>query len=292
VCPLCGLDFGDQRATGTDVTPYAHAYALGESRWWAMCEWVWYAPSQRLQHLALMRASSASRRFARLNLALLTALLSLFVATQVGWKWVANSPAADPTGHVEPLGDGWLHVASAPRPLPTELPPEVHVDLWWNVPQAIVGLANALVAGAVIGWLTLVCLRRGVTRAHLPSYRPELRMTAALHYNTAWVVPICIGLLVLLLRPVVYIGAMADWAWYPAELGVRWAGGVVTAFGVGMWWFWLIRLGATATPRTRARVIAFFAAGAPLIVGVLTGGWYFGVLELTKVISKSLNLEF
>ena len=66
-CPLCNFDFGDDRVTGADVTPYAKAYTQGDPGWSAMCRWVWFAGAERLKHIALMRASAAARRFAWTN---------------------------------------------------------------------------------------------------------------------------------------------------------------------------------------------------------------------------------
>ena len=114
------------------MTPYAKAYARGLAGWRRMGEWVWFCGHGRLKHLAMMRASAASRRFAHLNLALLAVGLALLEATRTGWRWVAASPAFEPTGSTQPAGVGWIHVVGASRPLPPDLPPESIVDLWWK----------------------------------------------------------------------------------------------------------------------------------------------------------------
>lgn len=291
VCPLCQFDLGDTRVTGADATPYAQTYAEGRRGWGAMCEWVWLAPNQRMQHLALVRASAASLRFARTNLAVLTLALGLFMAGQVGWHWVAKSPTLGPQ---DPAGEGWIHAAAYPRPLPENLAPEAHVDLWWGFPLAAAAGASSLVTGIVASWLALLLIRIGATRAHLPQYRAEQRMTAALHYNTAWTAPMFIGTCVLALLPLSHIGAMERWPFYPPAVGLYWAGAVVIGFGVCMWWYWLIRLGATAPPATRARVVAFFALGAPLIVAAITAAWYLSLTWLWswEPLLAKMNLSF
>ena len=257
-----------------------------------MSEWVWFAPGQRLQHLALMRSSAASLRFARINLALLTIALGLFMVSQVGWKWVAGSAAAEPTGRLTPAGQGWLHVATTPSPPRHLLAAEVPVDLWWSTPLAGAAVLGTLLFGLLGGWLAMALLRAGVTWAHRPPYRAEHRMTAALHYNTAWVAPMLMGAFVLILLPLAYMGAIARWSIVLPQLGLRWAGAVVIAFGAGMWWFWLIRLGMTAPPATRTRVVTFFAVGAPLIVGGITAVWYFGLPALIGQLSVLLHWQF
>ena len=112
-CSLCGFSFGDDdRATGSDVTPYAAGYAEGKRGWRAMCVWVWLAGQERLKHLALTRASAASKCFARWNLLLLALGFGLLQGTRYSWYELTNSPALEPT--FETLGQFWGHAASTP----------------------------------------------------------------------------------------------------------------------------------------------------------------------------------
>lgn len=291
-CPLCDFDFRDDRVTGMDVTPYAKAYSLGEPGWQRMSEWVWFAGRERLKHLALMRTSAASRRFALLNILLLAAGLSLFQATLVGWKWVTGLPVIEPTGSTEPAGSGWIHLAAAPRPLPPDRAPEMPVDLWWNPVQTVIAAATAGIAGLLAIWLVLLLVRLGVRRAHIPPYRKEGRMTAAMHYSTAWGIPIFVGAIILGLSPVSFAGTMVQWRWCPPQRVFVLAAAVLAGFGVAMWWFWLGRLGTTAPARTRGRVIAFFAVGAPLIVVLMAAGLWWGLPLLYDPLFKALNLAF
>src|SRR3990172_1252135 len=101
-CPLCDLNFGDNRVTGADVTPYAKAYAQGNPGWWTMCRWVWFAGSERLKHIALMRTSAAARRFAWINALWLALCIAGFQATRVGWRDVGASPVVEPSGSINP----------------------------------------------------------------------------------------------------------------------------------------------------------------------------------------------
>lgn len=291
-CPLCSFDFHDDRVTGQDVTPYARAYSFGQSGWQRMGEWVWFSGAERLKHLALMRSSAASRRFAWLNVLLLALGLSLFQGTQVGWRWVTQSAATESSGSTQPAGDGWIHVAAAPRPLPSNLAPEISVDLWWNPWQSCIAVLTSFAAGVLLLWLALYAVRAGVTRAHAPAYRGESRMSAAIHYGTAWVVPLFLATLVLGLSPVSYIGAMAQWSWYPPRRGLVIGAGVLAGFGAIMGWFWLARLGMAAPARTRRRVAGFFVLGASVIAAVSAAAWWRGLNWLHDLLFDALRLTF
>ena len=291
-CPLCGFDFGDARVTGADATPYAEAYSCGLPGWRRMAEWIWFADAGRMKHLALMRASAASRRFCTLNLLLLTAGLALFQSTRIGWRWVTASPAVESTGSIEPAGEGWIRVASAPRPIPPHVPAERAVDLWWNPAQMVIGVVLALVAALFLMWLLLAAVRWGLGRAHVRSLRDEQRMTAALHYSTAWTVLLILGALVTAFRPLGYFGQMQQWAWSPPDQGFTLSAGVFAAFGVTMWWFWLVRLGSAAAERTRGRVVAFFALGVPLLAAAAGLAWWQGLERLYPLMFEAMKMQF
>ena len=278
-CPLCNFDFADDRVTGVDVTPYAKAYSFEQPAWRRMLEWVWFAGGKRLKHLALIRASAASRRFARLNILLLGLGLGLFQATEVGWRWVTNSPALEPTGSTTPAGRAWLLVTSVPRPLLSGQPSEIPVELWWNPLQTLLAIVTAALAGWLLMGLAMLLVRLGVRQSHRASYRREGRMTAAIHYSTAWAVPLLLGGAVVALRPLSFVGKMARWDWCPPERVFVISAAVLATFGAVMWWFWLVRLGATAPPATRGRVSVFFALGVPVIAALAAAGWWFGLIR-------------
>jgi hypothetical protein len=291
-CPLCGFTFRDNRVTGADVSPYAKAYTHGSGGWRLMCEWVWLAGTQRLKHLALMRASMASRRFARINIALLTIGLAVFQLTQVGWHRVTVAESRNPATPANPRGQGWLHVASAPRPLRLDTPPQEEVDLWWSLPQAALAVVTAIPAAALLTWVVLILIRAGITQAYKPRYRMEGRMAAALHYSTAWAVPLTVAGLVTGFFCLSHAAAIARWTWVPPQTGFVLAAAAVGGFSVAMWWFWLVRLAYTAPLKSRGRVAAFVGLVAPLIVIAAAAAWYFGLQLLHQELSKALRLMF
>ncbi len=292
-CPLCDFDFGRaQPVTGADVTPFARTYADGEPGWRRMSEWIWFSGTGRIKHIALMQSSVASRRFAWLNVVLLAVALACVQQTWVGWRWVTASPALEPTGCIEPASEGWVRLASAPRPLPPGQAAESYVDLWWNPLQTAFAMGIALAGGMIALWLGLMLTRFGVSRAHAAAYRGEQRMTAALHYATAWMVPVALGGIVLGLRPIAYVGSMSQWTWSPPERLFVLSSGVLAGFGIVMGWFWLVRLGTASPARTRARVVFFFVLCAPVIVAGVAAGWWWGLSQLYPLLFLKLGLSF
>jgi len=256
-----------------------------------MAEWVWFAGSERLKHLALMRASAASRRFAQRNLVLLAVVLGLLQATQVGWKWVSGGSAMNLVQAGRPSGLGWLLVAAIPPELLVEVSSPTPTALWWNPIQAAAGIGTGTLLAVALLWLVLVSVRGGTRLALTAPYRDEQRMTAAIHYSTAWSLPIVVAVLVAALTPISHIGEMARWQWYPPEKGFILSAAVVAGLGVALWWFWLIRLGATAPALTRARVVAFLGVGASgiAIAAVLT--WRLGLGPIDEGLFQLMRLS-
>lgn len=291
-CPLCDFDFGDTRVTDADATPYAIAFSQGGRGWRLMCEWVWFAGSGRLKHLALMRCSAAARRFITTSLVLFAFALAALQATSVGWRWVRQSTVLEPTGSTYPSGRGWFKVASAPRPLPADYAAEIPADLWWNPAQAVIAAVAGLLAALIVMFLVVALLRGGAEFAHRRGFRGEQRMAAAVLYSSAWCVPAVIGALVASLRPVSFVGSMARWPWFPPERGFILTAGVLAGFSAIMWWLWLLRLGGTAPPNTRGRVTAFFAVAPPLILLAAGAGWWFGLQRLYGPLFERLNMSF
>ncbi len=210
--------------------------------------------------------------------------MTVLQLTQVGWHW---SPAdeGDAGG-----GSGWLEVASAPPG--TIVDQAAPTRLWWNFPQAALAGSVGLVTAILVIWLTMLLVAACVEFAHRSSYRGEYRMTAAMHYGTAWVLLILIGALVLGFLPLSYCGAMAGWKWFPSEMSVTIAGGAVGGLGVCLGWFWLVRISATAPVRTRTRVASFFAVGLPVIVAAAACGWHLGLMKLYEILTPMFDLDF
>jgi len=283
-CPLCDLDFGDKRVTGFDATPYAQAYVAGSRGWRTMAEWVWFAGWERLKHLALTRSSAASRRFARLNLGVLAIALAVFQGSRGGWRWVpipsqiteeaVPSVAAE---SLRPQGTLWLLAAAVPSHERLTQPREGPVTLWWNPWISTLNLAVAFLFAVLLFWMGVALIRGAATKSLLPMYRADQRLTAAIHYGTAWALPVAVGLFVLGLRPVSYIGKMNGWSFAPPSQAFVVASGIVAGLGVVTGWFWLIRLATCVPSATKSRAVAFFVLGVPIIAAVTGCTWWFGV---------------
>jgi len=272
----------DTRVTGEDVTPYARAYAAQERGWRGMCKWVWLASSERLKHLALIRASDASRRFA-LNSCLFFALgLVCFQGTRVGWHRVSTAAGSQEASR--PSGQGWTRVAPSSAANP--------VELWWNPGQAVIGGVLGGLAGLAVMGIARGAAAKGVQRAHRGEFRGEQRMTAALHYSSAWGVLALPAALVCLVRPLALIGEAARWSWSPPDVGVLTVAGVLAALSSTGWWIWLVRLGSTAPTATRVRVAAFFLVGAPLLVVAAGSAWWYGLEWVSPRLFARLDLQF
>jgi len=291
-CPLCSFDFGDDRVTGADVTPYAKAYAEGNPGWWTMCRWVWFGGSDRLKHMALMRVSAAAKRFAWINALWLSLGIAGFQATRVGWREVGASPVVEASGSTKPLGRGWLHVASAPRPLPPSQALQIPVDLWWNPAQALIASVIAGLIALLLMWLLLNFIRLGVTFAHFAVYRGEQRMSAAFLYGTAWWIPALVGIAICLLCPLAFVGQVSKWGRFPTNQGLLLIAGPIVGLAATQWWFWLIRLGATAPARTRNRVMAFCTLGVPPLLLGESFAWWFGLNAFHEFLFVRLNMHF
>lgn len=294
-CALCGFSFSfrDPRATGADLTPYAKTYAHGMAGWRLMSEWVCLAGTERLKHLAMMRASVASRRFARINIAILMIGLGVFQLTHSGWEWenkIESRRGAIDTA--EPSRAGWVHAASRPRPLPPGISDDVAIELWWSVPQAALATVIAMPVGLLLTWASLLLLRWMVKVAHRPPYREDQRMSAALHYSTAWAIPFSVGGLAMVLRPIAFIGKMTESSWTPPDTAFVVAGAIVAGCSACMGCFWLARLGFTAQPASRTRVAAVLTLAPPLIGCGAALGWYHTVDALHGLLVDALRLGF
>ncbi len=207
---------------------------------------------------------------------LLAAGLGLLLATQYGWRAVSAAPGIEATGSIKPQGRGWLHVAAMPNPYRVTAVASP-VDLWWNVPQAVIAGVAGFVGGLLLLWIAFVMIHGGVQAAHAPRYRGEGRMTAALHYSTAWSVPLLVAAMLLVMRPVSQIGDISRWAWHPSRYALDLMAGMIAAITFVFWWFWLLRLGSAAPAETRTRVEWFFGLGVPVLVASGAVGWWYGL---------------
>lgn len=289
-CSLCGLEFGDSRSTSDDHTPYADAYSREEPGWWRMCAWVYGARAMRVKHLGLMRASMASRYFARVNVVLMSFALGVVALTEYGWR--KNEAVSVSVVKADPSGAGWFRLAREASKATGSASPDFEFELWWNPARAIIATGF----GVGLGWLFLTLLlhlmRSGVTLAHQRAYRHEQRMTAAINYGTAWFAPMLLAACVVGLRPLCFVGTVKGWAWAPADSSMLLVAGVLGGFGAAMWWFWLVRLGAAAPPSSRGAVTGFLSLGVPALSVVCILGWWHALRFVSTSLNGALNLDF
>lgn len=290
LCSLCQYDFGDDRVTGADVTPYAKAYTYHQQGWWPMTKWVWFASTSRLKHLALMRTSAASRKYTRVNIFFLSLFLGLIQWVRVGWSGTIAAIGNESGVATKPFGNGWLHVAAVPRPIPMTRALDLPVDLWWNPAQSVIGMTTGMLLGLILVLLVLMLLRKGVTRALDSSYRHEQRMTAAIQYGTAWNFWILLALIVYCFIPISLIGEMSAWRWYPSANGFILVASILAGIGSTLWWIWLIRLGASAPVHCRGRVVMFYSLATPMLVVTAVYIWRDGQDMLYKFIFPLMEL--
>ncbi len=284
ICSLCEYPLTGPPTTGMDSTPYAQAYSEGERGGWAMLKWIAFG-GERVRHLALMRASSASRRYCIVNLIWLSLALTAFHVTEVGWH------EADPEGSGE-RGNGWVTVASAPfagGSLEHDRLPRV---LWWNARIAGVAAGVSFVAALLLSGLAVVLLRTFVEAMHSTAYRGEGRMSAAMHYATAWLLPVTLAGGIILIRPLARASEIGGWSVTVPSQMVMIVAGVAASIGVVMGWFFLLRLGMTAPVKCRGRVVGCIAIGAPVLLAGMTLLWHFGLMLVYDQLMLSFGWQF
>lgn len=292
LCPLCGLALEVQQVTNTDVTPYGLAHGKGRRGWIAMCKWVWAAGSHRIKHVALMRSSTASRRFAWNNILITTLAVTICCLARSGWHEVANTSPEAVAEPAQPLSEGWLLVTSTPRPLAPDHPSDSPTDLWWSVPQASVAAAMGVLLTWMMIWLALLMIRGIARTAYKPPFDQEQRATAALHYSTAWLLPVAAAALMAALAPLSAISTIAGWPIQSPQSLFEISAGVIVGIAAGAWWFWLVRVGTAAPNPIRKRVTGFFVVGPPLIVVGVSVSAYFGLGFLYSLLVQTMGLGF
>lgn len=264
-----------------DITPYAAAYSRGERGWGTMVRWIWFCGGDRIHHLALMRASSASARFCMWNLLLLSVSAMLVHLSLVGWTVRAKDEP--------PSGDTWIQVIMADKPLVTPaaiIPPKV---LWWNPRLSGMVALISLTSALLVSWMTLAVVRGAIEALHSETYRGEGRMTAALHYSTAFLVILSLGGVIFMFTPLATASQLGGWRVSISPLATGVAAGVIATMGLLMYWVFLIRLGAMAPVRCRTRVVLFCAIGAPLLAALAAAGWFLGMNMAFDEIARALR---
>ena len=288
-CPLCGFALDALEAVSDDTTPYADAAARSYLK--MMC-WVIFAGSFRLSHVARMRRSRSSLRFAALSLGMLGLAGALAVVPTHGWERIEDRGASYPDGYPEPAGNGWQLIGKLPRPPGLTAGEPIMVRLWWNPGLwAVSFLANFLGAFS-LGWFLILWVTVRSNRALLAEYRDEKRFTAAIDYCTAHV-PI------LLLAAAIYGSSLLQALSRIQQWEVQWPRYLHTVpayllggFGLFVMWFWLLRVAYTAPPATSAKTGRYFGLWAPLFAVVLFGGWIVGQYYAMPHIARLLHMSF
>lgn len=292
-CPICDFAVADEPVTGEDRSPYAQSTASRRRAWWGMCRWVWGAGRERLGHLALMRSSAASRRFARatvVRLALTSAVCCLLLS---GWHAIEPLPGVAEVEHSTPTGKGWLPVAEATaESLDGRIRRGEAVALWWNALQGGIGAALAIIWAAILARLLSVFLAKGVETSLGKQHRGQGRLTAALCYSAAWAVPLLPAGLLLALSPISEVAELAGWSFQPPALLFFAAAAVLGALGLLAWWFGLIRLATTVPVRSRRRVLFFCMIWVPLVGTTLLAAPAWGMWYLRDLLIPVLHLQW
>jgi len=224
-----------------------------------------------------MHASFSSRRFARISLFMLTVAMAIFQASATSHGWHAGRRLLKTEPPIQPTGRGWFQIAEVPGEMLSRLALEADVALWWNPAQSLIVLVTAFGVGLLLVSLSMAIVRAGLVSALRPEDRDAERITAAIHYGTAWAPIIAVGLFVGVFAPIARIGDVAHWSWYPSRQFFEFSSAVLVAFGAVLWWFWMLRLAYASAPAVRVRVTAFSAMGLPLIAGGATSAWWFGL---------------
>jgi hypothetical protein len=265
-CPRCANPLTDNRdSTSEDQTPYAVAREAGQRGWGAMCRWVWKAGSQRLAHLGHLRESRASRRFARINIFMVSLAATIAAFTNVGWHTAYRGPGQGGT-RTSPEGRGWVKLAERPTRPPPDISYLVATQLWWNPLQAGIAGGGALLLTALAASVVTRALARGSQRSLRGAYRGDPRLRCAVHYSTAWLPIQALAAIPAALRPVTDSADVAEWSFSPPRAAFHAAAAIILVVGLLFGWFWLIRLGEATPKETRGSVRNYFLIRAPLWV--------------------------
>jgi hypothetical protein len=252
-----------------------------------MCRWVWGATTERLKHLALMRSSPASRHFQFVNILLLAFAAIILQAAYTGWQ-IVSVPLTERMEAVRPAGKGWLHILSSRH---TSGAIGKQVDAWWSPPQTIFAAVAGFVAALLLCFILPGILRWLIERAHERSFRGEQRMSAALSYSTAWLIPALPAAMVIAFLPAAMIGEETRSAVVSAT-ALAIIAALIAAPPLVLWWIWLIRLGATAPAESRGRMQALFVIGVPLLTIAAAAAWWLGLQSLLGYVFQAIGLNF
>lgn len=288
-CPLCGFALDALEVVSDDSTPYAHA----ETRsYWKMLWWILLAGSYRLSHVARMRRSRSSLRFAWLGVIMLAVASVLIALPGPGWKHIEDRGASYSQGYPQPEGGGWKLVGKASRPpgLPTGEP--ALVRLWWNPGLWAISLAANFAAVLLLGWLLIWWVTVRSNRALLADYRGKQRFTAAIDYCTAHVPILLLAALFEGSSVLHMLGRVGQWSLRWPLLVHTVPAYLISGLGLFLLWFWLLRVAHTAPPATSAGISRYFGLWAPLAAVLIFGGWAVGRHYGIPHLAAELHMNF
>lgn len=287
-CAYCGERLDDPDVTSDDHTPYAEAVAAGTRGHRKMRRWVYRANKQRLAHLALLRPSRASRRFARINVFNLSAALALAVFFHSGWH---NEKLRTPAALAEaaaPQGKGWwqaIDAASRARETGDLL------AVWWNPAWALLSAAATFALAAIVMSVLIAVVSRGAAGALHGAQQGSTRLRCAVQYSTAWLHWLALAAVITALIPLARLADQAGWGRFPIPI-LQIAAVILALIGLLMWWLWGVRLAQTTQPETRRSVVRFFLLWAPLWSAAIMAGTVYGLWRATDPLARILNLHW
>ena len=122
--------------------------------------------------------------------------------------------------------------------------------------------------------------------------RDDHRFSAALHYGTA-------HLPLLLLAALFYAGSLLQDLSHIRQWEVQWSvylhlvpAFLLTALGLLLMWFWLLRMAHTTPPETSAAASRYFGLWAPLTALAVLGSWLVGQRYAISFVAEQLQLGF
>lgn len=289
MCPMCGAILSIPEAVSDDCTPYTDKTRRSYPK---MMWWVLTAGSYRLGHIARMRRSRSSSRFALLSLLQLALACTLWTAPSHGWERIESRGSGLSDEYPQPKGEGWKLIGMAPWARDRVGGAAVLVRLWWNPGLWGITLAITFVATLLVGRFVLWWIRIRSNRALKAPYRDEGRFTAAIDYWTAHVPPLVLAGLFYGASLLQSLGRIRGW-----ELQWPRAVHVVPAYLIAgltlfLMCFWLVRMAHTSPPETAARVSRYFGLWAPLAASTIMGGWLVGRHYALVFLSQCWGMSF
>lgn len=289
-CPLCAFQVQDPPITSQDTTPFARTSTPGWGAWWTMCRWTYPASDERLSYLSLVRLSPASRRFARNGLLLFALAAGCLQLTHAGWQRVLVIGPDDTDRPGDRRAAGWYELGMTGSAAEPSSHTGQSFAIRWNPAISATTAAVTFFVALLIGWWWLRWVDWGALAALGRSRREEGRLSCALRYSTAWLVPVCMPILLILLRPLWYLDEARGWDLFPPTIVLYLPVVILAALGLIMWWLWLIRLSLTVPLQVRTRVLIWYTLAAPVLGVLLVAGAAYGLRRGSTELFAALGM--